>query len=89
MATLALGVVVAIITLARRRSLAELPRVGYALAAGACLLVAWIATVLEHFFYAEALNVVEHAAYAAQSLLLVGWLAKLPPAAPEPDGPTS
>ncbi len=86
-ATLALGVVVAIVTLARRRSLSELPSVGYLLGAGGCLLVAWTATVLEHIFYAQALNVIEHAAYAAQSLLLVGWLLKLPRPAPEADGP--
>jgi hypothetical protein len=75
--TLLLAMTVAVATVVRRRYLLAIPHWPWLAAAGVSLLVAWSATVLEDVWAPAAFNVVEHAAYLAQSVLLTTWIVRV------------
>lgn len=72
--TLVLAFAVVLFAGIRRRELDDLPRVGLLRLAFLAFLCSWVATVAEGFFWPTALNIVEHAAFAAGTLLLAWWL---------------
>lgn len=55
------------------RDLQRLPQWKLLLAGLACLVVGGTATIVEHFVAYDFFNTVEHAAFLAQSLMLLGW----------------
>lgn len=75
--TLVLAFVVAVATVARRRYLFAIPHWRWLAAAGASLLVAWIATVAEDVWAPTVFNTIEHTAYLAQSVLLTAWIVRV------------
>lgn len=56
-----------------RREMQRVPRWRFLLAGLGCLLVGSTATIVEHFVAYEVFNTIEHAAYLAQSLMLLSW----------------
>lgn len=70
---LALGVGVLAFALKHRKQLARVPHWRLLFLAYRILLVAWTATVLEGFFLPTALNLLEHAGYAAAATLIALW----------------
>lgn len=72
--TLFLAFAVVLFAGLRRRELDEVPRVGLLRCAFLAFLTSWVATVAEGFLLPEALNLVEHAAFSAGTLLLAWWL---------------
>jgi uncharacterized membrane protein YoaK (UPF0700 family) len=68
-----LGLAVFVFLVARRHALRRLPKPSLLLAAYVCLLVAWIATIVESFVWPYAFNVTEHASYAISGVLLAFW----------------
>lgn len=55
------------------RDLRRLPQWKLLLAGLGCLVVGGTATIVEHFFAYYFFNTLEHAAYMAQSLMLLAW----------------
>ena len=70
---LALGIGVFVFGIASRRRLARVPRWPLLAVSYAVMLVAWVATVLEGFWLAKPLNIVEHLGYALGAVLLAAW----------------
>jgi hypothetical protein len=70
---LALGIGVCLFGIASRRRLARVPGWPLLAVSYAVMLVAWIATVLEGFWLATPLNIVEHVGYALGAVLLAAW----------------
>ena len=56
-----------------RRDVQRVPSWRWLLAGVACLMVGSLATIVEHFWAYDAFNTVEHAAYMAQSVMLLFW----------------
>lgn len=56
-----------------RQQLRRLPSSGTLLSSYFVLLFGWLLTVLESFFFGDLLNLIEHASYAASSILLAIW----------------
>lgn len=75
--TLLLALTVASATLVRRRYLLAIPHWHWLAAAGASLLVAFTATVLEDVWAPKAFDFIEHGAYLAQSVLLTTWIVRV------------
>ncbi|MBW1812399.1 MAG: hypothetical protein JRJ39_01645 [Deltaproteobacteria bacterium] len=70
---LILGIgVLAFFTMGRVR-IKELPRWRMFLLAFTVLVVGWIFTILEGFFWPEVFNLIEHSCYAVNSILLAVW----------------
>ena len=76
--TLALGIAIAVVTVAKRRVFRGLPHPRRLAVAGGAMLIAWTATVVEHWVLFEVLDVVEHLAYAGAALALTSWVASVP-----------
>ena len=70
---LLLGVGVLIFIIENRAGLKRLPASGIIVSAFSLLLVTWIATVLESFIWNRFLNLLEHAGFAASSVLTAIW----------------
>jgi formate hydrogenlyase subunit 4 len=70
---LALGIAVFFFALVNRTHLERIPGWNLLLAAYCILLAGWVMTVLEGFFPAGALNLVEHLCYAGSTLMLAAW----------------
>jgi hypothetical protein len=56
-----------------RHQLKRLPSSATLLSSFFVLCLGWILTVLESFFFGDVLNLLEHASYAASSILLAIW----------------
>ena len=56
-----------------REQLRRLPASGILFAAYVAVWLAWTATNLEHLFWYQPFNVIEHIAYAANGMLLLLW----------------
>jgi len=74
---LLLGVGILIFILANRSRLVNLPAVRILLASYYILLAAWVLTVLEGFFWGQAINLVEHVCYALSAVLIAVWCWRL------------
>jgi hypothetical protein len=70
---LVLGLIVAGFAVANLAKLRRLPRWPLPMAAAALLLLGWTCSILETWFAPVALNVAEHAAYVAHSVLMLLW----------------
>jgi len=70
---LLLGASVLVFILANRQKLKQLPASNILLVAFYTMLVAWILTVLEGFFYEWLLNFIEHLCHAISSLFVAAW----------------
>lgn len=70
---LLLGAGVLIFIIENRAGLKRLPASGIIISAFSLLLATWIATVLESFIWYRFLNLVEHAGFAASSVLTAIW----------------
>jgi len=70
---LLLGIGVLIFIFANRSRLKSLPASQLLFAGFGALLAGWVLTVLEGFFWGEALNLIEHVCYAASAVLMAGW----------------
>lgn len=70
---LLLGVGVLIFTIRNRTGLRRLPAYGILMTAFYFLLATWFATVLEGFIWNTFLNLLEHAGFAASSVLTAIW----------------
>lgn len=70
---LVLGLIVAGFAVANLHKLRRLPRWPLPMAAAALLLIGWACSILETWFAPVALNVAEHAAYVAHSVLMLAW----------------
>ncbi|MCB9630579.1 MAG: PAS domain-containing protein [Sandaracinus sp.] len=76
--TLALGIAIAVVSVVKRHVFRGLPRARRLGIAGASMLVAWTATVLEHLVFFEVLDTVEHLAYFGAALALTSWIVSVP-----------
>ncbi|MBW8041750.1 MAG: hypothetical protein FVQ85_17375 [Planctomycetes bacterium] len=74
---LLIGVGVLIFILGSRPRLKDLPASNILIMGFYLLLVSWILTVLEGFFWEELLNYVEHACYAVGSVFVAVWCWKV------------
>ena len=70
---LLLGMGVLIFTILNRKGLRRLPAFGILMTAFYILLVTWVATVMEGFIWNSFFNLVEHAGFAASSVLTAMW----------------
>ena len=70
---LILGIGVLIFTLVYRKAIKRIPAWQTLISGFYMLIVAWISTVLEGFFWEVPLNYVEHLSYACSSTLLAVW----------------
>jgi hypothetical protein len=70
---LTLGIGVLCFAIASRRSLARIPDLPLLACSFLIMLIAWIATVVEGFWLAGPLNVLEHGGYALGAALLAVW----------------
>jgi hypothetical protein len=68
---------VVILILKYRSALKRLPASNLLLAGFFTLMVGWILTVLEEFFWTGFLNYLEHLSYAGSSLLVLLWCWKV------------
>lgn len=68
-----LGTVVLIFIAVYRDQFTRLPAAQWLFAAFFAVWVAWVATVLEHFFLPSFFNVLEHLGYASNGVLLFVW----------------
>lgn len=75
--TLLLGVGTMIFILAHRPRLGQLPYSKIILSAFYIIFAGWAFTVFETFIWSNVLNFLEHACYAASSLLLAVWCWKV------------
>ena len=71
--TLLLALVLVFYLVASRQQVQRLPRYQVLLASLGSFLAGWILTVLEGFFLADLLNLLEHVGYASGALLLAVW----------------
>ena len=85
--TLALGIAIAVVSVVKRHVFRGLPRARRLGIAGASMLVAWTATVLEHLVFFEVLDTVEHLAYFGAALALTSWIVSVQRGFAEPRGP--
>ena len=74
---LSIGMGVLIFILSNRARLKHLASYGIVIAAFCLMLVGWVLTVLEGFFFEWFLNFLEHLCYAAGSILLIAWCWKV------------
>jgi len=74
---LLIGVGVLIFILGSRPRLKSLPASNILIAGFYVLLVSWVLTVLEGFFWEGLLNYIEHACYAVGSVLVAVWCWKV------------
>lgn len=74
---LLIGVGVLIFILGSRPRLKDLPASNILIMGFYLLLVSWILTVLEGFFWEELLNYLEHAFYAVSSVFVAVWCWKV------------
>ena len=70
---LLLGIGVLIFILGNRLKLKRLPSSSIFITGFCVLLLGWIMTVLESYFWKELLNFFEHICYAASSVLVATW----------------
>jgi hypothetical protein len=70
---LLLGIGVLIFIRGNRLKLKRLPSSSIFIAGFCVLLLGWIMTVLESYFWKELLNYFEHICYAASSVLVTTW----------------
>lgn len=70
---LLLGSSVFVFLLRYRISLRRLPAHSVLITSFICIWCAWLATVVEHFFFFSFFNIVEHLAYALNGLFLFLW----------------
>lgn len=70
---LLLGIGVLIFTIRNRTGLKRLPANGILMTAFYLLLITWFATVLEGFIWNSFFNLLEHAGFAASSVLTAVW----------------
>lgn len=74
---LLLGVVGLIFVLRNRLDLKRLPESSILLSGFYVILAGWVLTILENFFWAEFLNILEHIFYASSSVLIAIWCWKI------------
>lgn len=74
---LLIGVGVLIFIMGSRPRLKDLPASNILIMGFYLLLVSWILTVLEGFFWEELLNYLEHAFYAVSSVFVAVWCWKV------------
>jgi uncharacterized membrane protein YvlD (DUF360 family) len=74
---LLIGVGVLIFILGSRPRLKSLPASNILIAGFFMLLVSWIVTVLEGFFWESFLNYIDHGCYAVGSVLMAVWCWKV------------
>ncbi|MGB2807522.1 MAG: hypothetical protein WBC22_07270 [Sedimentisphaerales bacterium] len=74
---LLIGVGVLIFILGSRPRLKSLPASNILFASFYMLLVSWILTVLEGFFWEEILNYIEHACHAVSAVIVAVWCWKV------------
>lgn len=70
---LCLGTVVLIFIGAYRAQFGRLPAAHWLFTAFFAVWIAWLATVLEHLFFPQFFNVLEHLGYAVNGVLLFVW----------------
>ena len=70
---LVLGLGVLVFVLANREHLRRVPSFKVLIIGFCVLIVAWLVTVLEGFFWKAYFNFVEHACYAASGVLIAFW----------------
>lgn len=80
----ALGLAIFLVSILKREVFQSLPAHRLLAAAGAFLLVAWTATVLEHLVLFTFFDAVEHLAYFASAVALTSWVVAAPRALAEP-----
>jgi hypothetical protein len=68
------ALLIAVASLYFGRDLRRLPQWKLLLAGLGCLVLGGTATIVEHFYAYEFFNTLEHAAYMAQSLMLLAWV---------------
>jgi len=68
-----MGIGVMIFITVNYPQLKRLPSAKILIAAFCALLLGWLFTILEGFFWKEALNFIEHLNYAVSSILLAFW----------------
>lgn len=64
---------VLVFMLVYRKQLHILPAYRVLISAFACAWLAWVSTVLEHLFWPNVFNVLEHIGYGLNGLFLLGW----------------
>jgi hypothetical protein len=74
---LLIGVGVLIFILGSRRRLKDLPASNILIAGFYMLLVSWVLTVIEGFFWEGVLNYIEHACQAASAVIVAVWCWKV------------
>ena len=74
---LVIGIAVFTFSLVYAEEVKRIPQWTILLLAFYILLVAWTVTIVEGFFWATALNYLEHLCYVCSSLLLVVWCWKV------------
>lgn len=67
------GAIVLVFLLLNYRDLRRLPAINILFASYCVVLLAWTATNIEHVFWPQVFNVIEHAAYLISSLFLLVW----------------
>lgn len=70
---LLIGVGIFFFTLINRPRLRHIPSSKMLIFAFYVLLIGWVMTVLEGFFWKGLLNILEHVCYASASVLLASW----------------
>jgi uncharacterized membrane protein len=60
-----------------RRDVQRVPHWPFLLGGVGCLIAGSTATIVEHFYAFDTFNVIEHAFYLAQSLMLVLWALRI------------
>ena len=81
---LVLGLVIVLVSVLKREVFQSLPAHRRLATAGAFLLVAWTATVVEHFVLFELFDAIEHLAYFASAVALTSWVVAAPRSLAEP-----
>lgn len=67
------AILIASVTVYFRREVARVPQWRFLFAGLAFLVIGSAATITEHFAWYDAFNIVEHACFMAQSLMLLLW----------------
>jgi hypothetical protein len=81
---LVLGLVIVLVSTLKREVFRSLPGHRRLAWAGAWLVVAWTATVIEHLAFFVFFDVVEHLAYGAAAVALTSWVTTVPRSLVEP-----
>jgi hypothetical protein len=68
------GLAVFFFFLSKLEKLKAVPYLGLFFAAYVVLLAGWVLTILEDLFLRETMNLLEHAAYAGSTVLLLLWI---------------